>query len=136
MSAEKLTTPTTTDNSSSLSIKWNEKSKFCLIFKGSCLKQKNANFTPLNIIFFFIVYALDTWSRDLSSDFTLKEWLFGGFKFAKFLIQINIYILVMVFDSIRIQNFLYPDGSVDKNVIIFGVDMSSLCILIITKKIF
>ena len=42
LSAEKLSTPTTTttDNSLSPSMKWYENSNFCLVFKGSCLKQK------------------------------------------------------------------------------------------------
>ena len=30
-----------------------------------------------------IVYKLDTRSRDLNSDFTLKDYLFGGVKLAK-----------------------------------------------------
>ena len=55
---------------------------FFLIFKGSCLKQKNAIFTPPNIIF-FIVSELDTWSQDLNSDYILKDCLFGGFKLAE-----------------------------------------------------
>ena len=84
MSSEKLTTATTaTDNSLSPSIKWYENSNFYLIFKGSCLKQKTTTFTPPNIIIFFVVYELDTWSRDLNSDFTLKDCLFGGVKLAK-----------------------------------------------------
>ena len=37
LSAEKLTTPTTTSNSLSQSIKWNKNSKFCFIFKGIVL---------------------------------------------------------------------------------------------------
>ena len=56
MAAEKLTTPTTTDNSLSPSIKWNR---------------------------IFIVYELDTWLQDLNSEFILKECLFGGVKLAK-----------------------------------------------------
>ena len=40
LSAKKRTTPTTTDNGLSSSIKWYENSNFCLIFKGICLKQK------------------------------------------------------------------------------------------------
>ena len=32
---------------------------------------------------FFIAYELDTWSRDLNSDFTLQHCLFGGVKLAK-----------------------------------------------------
>ena len=46
-----------------------------LIFKGSCLKQKNTTFTLPNIITFIIVYELDTCSRDLNSDFTYLEML-------------------------------------------------------------
>ena len=83
MSAEKLTTPTTTDNNLSPKIKWHEDSKFCLVFKGSYLKQKSTTYTPSNRINFFIVYELDTWSRDLISYFTLKECLLGGAKLSK-----------------------------------------------------
>ena len=42
--AKKLTTPTTTDNSLSPSIKSYQDSNFCLVFKGSCLKQRGATF--------------------------------------------------------------------------------------------
>ena len=83
LSDKKLATPTTTDNSLSPSINWYDNSKFCLIFKGSCLKQKNATFTPTNRINFFIVYELNTWSRDLNSHFSLKGCLFGGVKLYK-----------------------------------------------------
>ena len=82
MSTEKLTIPTATDNSLSPSIKWYKNSNFCLIFKGSGVKQKNATFTPPNIINIFIDYELDTWSQDLNSDFTLKDCLFGGVNLA------------------------------------------------------
>ena len=65
-----------------------QKFKFCLIFKGICLKEttttttKHATFTPRNIIF-FIAYALDTWLRGLNSGFTLKYCLYGGAKLVK-----------------------------------------------------
>ena len=83
MSTEKLATPTTTDYSLSLSITWYVNSNFCLVFKLTCLKQKNATYTPPNRIHFFIIYKLDTGSRDLNTDFTLKDCLFGGAKLAK-----------------------------------------------------
>ena len=73
MSKEKLTTPTTTDNSISPTVKWHNNSKFCLVFKGGRLKQKNAICTPPNRINFYIVYELDSWPRDLDSEFTLKS---------------------------------------------------------------
>ena len=53
--AKKLTTPTTANNSLSPLIKWYTNSNFCLVFRGSCLKQKNATYTPPNI------YELDAW---------------------------------------------------------------------------
>ena len=84
MPAENPTTPTINGNSLSPSIKWYRDSNFCLVFKGSCIKQKkNATFTPPNRIILFIVYKADTWSRDLKSDFTLKGCLFGVAKLAK-----------------------------------------------------
>ena len=60
--AQKLATPTTTDNNLSPSIKWYGNSNFCLVFKGSCLKSKNATYTPPNRTNLFTVHALDTWS--------------------------------------------------------------------------
>ena len=78
MSAEKVTTPTTADNSFSPSI--TENTNFCSIFKGSCLKPKNATINPPNIIYFFIVYELDTWSWYSNSQFILKDCLFRGIK--------------------------------------------------------
>ena len=39
-------------------------------------------FTPPNKIF-LIAFKLHTWSRDLKSDFTLNDCLFGGVKLAK-----------------------------------------------------
>ena len=47
------------------------------------LKQKSATFTLPNRITFFIIYELGTWSQDLNSNFTLKDWLFGDVKLAK-----------------------------------------------------
>ena len=116
MSSEKLFTPTTTDNSLS-------PSNFCLIFKGSFLKQRNATSTPPNRINYFIVYKLDVWSQDVNSYFTLKECLFGGAKLAKNT-DLDKYLCTgydIRFDSR--SDFSLPDGSVGKNVIIFGDDM-------------
>ena len=83
LSAEKRTTPTTNDDILSPSVKWYRDSNFCLTFKGSYLKQKNATFTPPNKIIYFIFYEFNTWSWDLNSNFTLNHCLFGGVKLAK-----------------------------------------------------
>ena len=96
-----------------------------LVFKRSCLKQKNATYTPSNRVIYFIVYELDTWSRDLHSSFTLKDCLVGG---------INLAIIAdpdkcvytgygIGFDSL--SAFSLPDGSMGRNFIVFGIDMSS-----------
>ena len=72
------------DNSLFPITKWHEDSKLYLIIKGSCLNKKRATYTPnIRIFSFFTVYELDTWSQDLNSDFTLKDYLFGGVKLAK-----------------------------------------------------
>ena len=44
------------------------------------MKKTNETSTSQNRIDDFIVY---TWSRDLDSDFILKDCIFGGVKFAK-----------------------------------------------------
>ena len=44
------------------------------------MKKTNETPTSQNRIDYFIVY---TWSRDLDSDFILKDCIFGGVKFAK-----------------------------------------------------
>ena len=70
-------------------------------------------------------YELDTWSRDLNSDFTLKACLFVCVKLAKNA-DPGKYAYTGYgtgFDSL--SEFSLPDGSMGKNVIIFGVDMSS-----------
>ena len=121
---KKITTPTTTDNSLSPSIN-GTKIQILFNIKGSCLNQKNATFTPPNVITFFIVYELHTQPGDLSFNFTLKDCSFGGIKLAK-----NddpnkyVYSGYGIGFSLRSELSL-PDSSVGKNVIIFGVAMSS-----------
>ena len=63
-------------------------------------------------------------SRDLNYDFTLKDCLVGGVKLAKNS-DPDKYVYTgygIGFDSR--SGFSLPDVSMDKNVIIFGVDMS------------
>ena len=89
------------------------------------LKTKNTTYTSRNRIIFFIVYELDTRSQDLNSYFTLKDCLFGAVKIAKNA-DPDKYVYRGYgtgFDSR--SEFSLPDGSMGKNIIIFGVDMSS-----------
>ena len=77
------------------------------------------------MVHFLIVYDLDTWSRDLSTDFTLKDCLFGSvkltktadpdkYKYSSYSIGFN----SCLFSSL-------PDNTMGRNVIIFGADMNS-----------
>ena len=59
LSTKKLTTPTTSDNSLSPTIELHANSNFSLVFKGSCVKQKNATYTHPKRINLVIVYELD-----------------------------------------------------------------------------
>ena len=110
MSDKKPSAPSNTDNSLSPSINWYENSKFCLIFWGiNC----------------FVNYELETWSRDLSTDFTLKDCLFGGVKLAKNADPDKYQYASYGIEFHSRSEFIFTDRSVGKNVIIFGVDMSS-----------
>ena len=72
----------------------------------------------------YIGYELDRWSRDLDTNFTLANWLFGSVKLTKNVDsdkdKYSSY--SREFDSC--SEFLFTDGSYGKNVI-FGADMSS-----------
>ena len=100
---------------------WN-KSRTRLRFEGSCLKQEDkARFTQNNVVNLFIVYELDRWSQELNTDFTLKS-LFGAVKLTKnadpHKYRYNGYGIWFDLPS----EFSLPDGSMGKNVIIFGVN--------------
>ena len=89
------------------------------------IKTKNPTYAPPKRTNCFIVCDLDTWSRDLNSDFTLNESLFGVIKSAK-----NADSGKYIYSGYSIgfdlcPDFLLPDGSKGKNIIIFGVVMSS-----------
>ena len=79
----------------------------------------------IEFFFFIIVYELDTWLRDLNSDFTLKDCLFGGVKLAKHAHPDKIIYSGCGIGFISHSEFSLPDRSVGKNIITFGVDMSS-----------
>ena len=83
LSHKKFTPPYTANKSLSPKGLWN-KARVRLWFKERCLKQENkALFSPNNVINLFIVYWLGRWTRDLSTDFTLTDCLFGAVKLTK-----------------------------------------------------
>ena len=52
-------------------------SKVRLKFRGSCLQHEDkAAYTPKCVVYLFIFYELDTWARDLNTDFALGVCLF------------------------------------------------------------
>ena len=101
-------------------------SRLRLEFKESCLKQEDkAAFTPNNVVNLFIAYELDTWSKNLNAEFTLKDCWFGNVKITKNAdpdkFSYSGYGIGFDFRSLfSITNFDWG-----KNFIIFGVDMSS-----------
>ena len=75
-----------------------------LKFEGSCLKQNITSFSHRTVNL-FIVYELNTWSRDLITDFKLDGYLFGAIKLTK-ATDINEYgyIMVMKLDLMHVKN--------------------------------
>ena len=95
-----------------------------MIFKEICLKQKSVSFRYKIVINSYISYTLDKWSKDLDTDFTLSNCLFGAVKLTKNAdpekYEYSGY--GIGFDSC--SKLSLTDGSNGKNVIIFRVDDS------------
>ena len=47
-------------------------------YKENCLTEDKLSFTHRNVVNLFIVYELKTCSKDLITDFTLTDCLFGA----------------------------------------------------------
>ena len=93
-------------------------------FNGHCL-MKNDISIPKKVISLYISYTLGSQLRNLNTDFTLGNCLFGSVKLTKNT-DLDKYQYTghgIGFDSH--SEFLFTDGSCGKNVIIFGADMSS-----------
>ena len=58
------------------------------------------------VVTVFFVYKLDIWSRDLNTDFTLKDCLFAVVKLTKNAVP-DIHILDMVLDLIHVHIFRF-----------------------------
>ena len=93
-------------------------------FDGHCLI--NIISIPKKVINIYISYALNPWLRFLNTDFTLNNCLFksGSVKLTKNADPGKYkYICYGIgFDSR--SEFSFSDGSMGKNIIIFGADMS------------
>ena len=91
-------------------------------FNGYCLINIYIHKKVINI---YISYTLNVWLRNLNTHFTSNNCLFGSVKLTKNAdpdkYEYRGY--CTGFDSPL--EFLFTDGSMGRNVIIFGVDMSS-----------
>ena len=109
------------------------KFKFLFIIYRNLLKTKSATFNHLNIIIiFFIVYELDTRSRDLNYHFTC---LSGGVKLGKNGDPDKYVKTFLVLDSVCVQNFHYLKVVWVNMLLIYELIWGHLCILIIKKDI-
>ena len=118
MSTGEINPPVTASHNLSLKIVLKNNSRIRLEFKRSFLKQDKVTFNSNSVLNIFIVYELDTWLRDLNTDFTLKDRLLGSLKLFKNadLDKYKYSSYRIVFDSCL--EFLLTDGSVGKSVII------------------
>ena len=93
-------------------------------FNGHCL-IKNGISIPRKVINLYIFYTLGPKLRNLSTDFTLGNCLFGSVKLTK-----NADIDKYKYSNCGIgfnfhSEFSFPEGSMRKKVIISGANMSS-----------
>ena len=93
-------------------------------FNGGCLKQDKVTFNHGKVVNIYIVYEISK-SINISDYPTLENWLFGAVSLTKNA-DIDKYKYSgygIGFD--RHGFFSHPSGGTGRNVIIFGVDMSS-----------
>ena len=132
LSDETIKSPTTSDNSLTRTIKYNNSNnnndnnnsdKIRVKFAGSCLKHSNKlTYTHRTIGNIYNIYELGTLGSN-NSDHTLKNCLFGAITLTKNT-DIDKYGYSgygIGFD--RTSNFSFPGGGFSQNVLIFGADM-------------
>ena len=91
-------------------------------FNGHCLIKNNISISK-KIINLYIFYTLGLQLRNLNTDFTLGNCLFGSLKLTKNAdLDRYKYTGYSIGFNSRLE-FLFTDGSYEKNVIIFGADM-------------
>ena len=87
------------------------------------------------MISLYISYTLGPQLRNLNTDFKLYDCSFGSVKLTKIAdldkYKYSGYDIELSFRS----GLSLADGTIEKNFIIFGADMSSPCTMIIRKKI-
>ena len=117
------------DNSVSPSIKWWQ---ILVWYLKQAAENRKTQLLLIQIQYFYI-YELDTWSKGLSSKFTLKDWLFRGFVLAKNADSDRFVYIGYGLGFHLFTEFSLSDGRVGKNVISFRSHMS-LSVHIDNKK--
>ena len=103
-------------------------------FSGSCLKQNAITYNHGKSVNIYILYKINKTDNTTSSDPTLENCLFGAvtltknadidkYKYSGYGIGFN-----------RKVSFSFPSTGLGRNVIIFGVDMSSSTLKIDNRK--
>ena len=124
LSDKNITAPSATNNFLNPSLEYLG-TKPRVRFSGSCLKQNAITYNHGNSVNIYIVYEINKTDNTTSSDPTLGNCLFGGVNMTKNA-DINKYKhsgYGIGFD--RTGSFSFPVTGSGRNVIIFGVDMSS-----------
>ena len=125
LSKEIFKTPVTLGNSFASKSIFVHKGRVEAKYKGNWLIQDNISCTHRNVVNLCIVNELDTWSRDLNTDFTLGDYLFGVVKLTKNADPDKYgYIGYGIGFEVHSQ-FLSSNGELGKSDVIFGVDNSS-----------
>ena len=122
LSNEKIVSTKTSNYEKSPRLVYNN-ARIKLRFSRSILKQNKVTYSHGPIANIYVVYRLIPGTK--SNNFTLENCLFGAVKLTK-IADISKYKYSgydIVFDSKG--SFTHPSGGYDKNVIIFGADLSS-----------
>ena len=122
LSDENITAPTTNDYSLNPQLSYLG-TKTRAKFKKSCLKQNKITCDRGKIANIYNVYEISK-NYDISSYLTLENCFFGAVSLTKNANIDNINILDMVLVLI-VSIFSHPNGGIGRNIIIFGVFMSS-----------
>ena len=134
MSDENITAPNTSNCKFNPQLSFFD-TKTKVEFKGSCLKQDKITYDHGKVVNIYIVYEISR-NNNISNYPTLENCIFGAVSLAKNA-DIDKYKYSgygIGFD--RKGSFSFPGTGLGRNVIIFGVDMSSSTKFDNKKKIF
>ena len=124
MSDENITTPFAPNNFLNPSLEYfGIKARVSLI--GSCLKQNAITYYHGKLVNIYLDYEINKTGNTRSSDPTLENCLFGAVTLTKNADIDKYKFLGMVLGLVGKEFFSFPDTGLGRNVIIFGVDMSS-----------